>query len=82
MSGSTSRGHLIRQIVELTFTMSPMEGVAVKSALWASITTSITRGISTNCKHVAEEGGRNAIQFLVIYSSRDFTRFPFGMWLA
>ncbi len=34
---------------ELTLTMSSMDGVAAKSALWASMTVSITRGISTNC---------------------------------
>lgn len=39
--------------------MSSIEGVDVKSALWASITTSITRGISTNYKQATEEGGRN-----------------------
>lgn len=39
--------------------MSSIEGVAVKSALWASITTSITRGMSTNCKQAKEESGRD-----------------------
>lgn len=59
----------------LTFTMSSIEGVAVKSALWASITTSITRGMSTNCKQATEESGHNATKttgfiYQAYYSTR------------